>query len=136
MADKRLAAIDERLLMDVITVLRCGEPMTTAQIAKAATKRWSIKISPRQVDGLLKPLAGSLVSVAGVPQMRVHRERRRGLFPRPMRWRLVEAPGLPPQASGAAVPARPYSPRLSGAAAAELSFRQDDPPTNAVGQVF
>jgi hypothetical protein len=39
-----------------------------------------------------------------------------------------------PGGAGAAVPARPYPPTLSSGAAAALTFEQDEPPTDAVGQ--
>jgi len=39
-----------------------------------------------------------------------------------------------PGGAGAAVPARPYPPTLSSGAAAALTFEQDEPTTNAVGQ--
>jgi hypothetical protein len=73
--------------------------------------------------------------------LRLHRERFRTfrprfrLFPRANKWRLVEAgPADNPGTSGAPVPARPYPPTLSGSAAAELAFREDEPPANAIGR--
>jgi hypothetical protein len=50
------------------------------------------------------------------------------------RWRLVEAGQSGPDFSGAPVPAWPYRPMLSGAAAAALTFREDVPPTNVIGK--
>ena len=47
----------------------------------------------------------------------------------------IEAgPSDSPGAAGAPVPSRPYPPTLSGAAAADLSFREDEPPANAIGR--
>jgi hypothetical protein len=135
MADERLLGVDEFLLSLIVTVLYESPAMTAAEIAKAATIKRGRRVERRSVEAILRPLAGGFVAVAGVPRCRVIRQRR-GLLQRAVRWRLVaaEAPASPPDASGAPVPARPYPPHLSGAAAANLTFRDDEPPTNAIGK--
>jgi hypothetical protein len=76
---------------------------------------------------------GRSVTAVLVDSRQFRRSLRR-FFERIARWKLVEVgPADNPGTAGAPVPARPYPPTLSGAAAAELSFREDDPP-NAVGR--
>ena len=56
---------------------------------------------------------------------------------RSARWQLVEAgPAEDPGTSGALVPARPRPPYLSGSAAAALTFRQEEPPPQAIGRLI
>ena len=135
MAEESLLSVDEFLLTLIVTVMYESPPMTSVQIALAATNRSTRRVDRRQVETLLGSLGGGFVSVAGMPRCQVI-HRRRGLLRRAVRWSLVEAPasGSPPDASGAPVPARPYPSTSSGAAAATLAFRPDEPPTNAAGK--
>jgi hypothetical protein len=134
-ADERLLSVDEFLLTLIVTVMYESPDMTAAQIAKLATNRSARQVDGRSVEAILTPLAGGVVSVAGVPRCQVMR-RRRGLLRRAVRWSLVEAPasGSPPDTSSAPMPARPYPSSSSGAAAANLTFRVDEPPTNVIGK--
>jgi len=134
MADERLLSVDEYLLKLIVTVMYDRRPMTAAEIAKAVSKIGARKTDRRKVEAVLVPLVGGLVAVAGLPAGRLIRRRGRGLFRRATRWRLVGEVASPPDASGAPVPAWPYAPMLSGAAAATLTFREDEPPTNAIGK--
>jgi len=109
--------------------------MTAAEIASAASRRSHRKIDRRNVEKILMPLAGGVVTVSGMPPRMVLRQRRRRLLQQVVRWRLVEAPASPPDASEAPVPAWPYPPTLSGAAAVPLTFRDDEPPANAIGRL-
>jgi hypothetical protein len=129
-----LQNIDEFVLTLIVTVLYEMPGMTSAQIAKVASNRTARRIDRRGVETILTSIAGGVVSVAGVPLSQVVCQRRRGLFQRGTRWRLVAAPASPPDTSGAPVPASPYPRSSSGAAAAMLTFRQDEPPTNAIGK--
>jgi hypothetical protein len=134
MADERLLSIDEFLVKLIVTVMHDGRPMTAAEIAKAASKSSARKVDRRSVEKVLTPLAGAVVTVAGLPPRIVIRQRRRNLLQRTTRWRLVEAPASPPDTSEAPVRAWPYPPTLSGAAAVPLTFRDDEPPTTAIGK--
>jgi hypothetical protein len=136
MAEERLFGVDESLLTLIVTVMYESPPMTSAQIALAATNRSARRVDRRQVETLLGSLGGAFVSVAGVPRRQVIRHRRHGLIRRMTRWSLVDAPasGSPPDTSGAPAPLRPYPSTSSGAAAAPLTFRADEPPTNAIGR--
>ncbi len=49
---------------------------------------------------------------------------------RPVEPGSADSPG----ASGARVPSRPFPPTLSGAAAADLTFREEEPPPDAIGR--
>jgi hypothetical protein len=137
MAGERLLPIDEFLLTLIVKVLYQSPGMTSGQIATMATNRSAHRIDRRNVDGVLTRLAGGVVSVAGIPRCQIVRSRHRGFFRRAVRWSLVEAPaaGSGPDAWGAPVPARPAPSLSSGAAAATLTFRADDPPTNAIGRL-
>jgi hypothetical protein len=134
MADERLLSIDEFLLEQIVTVMHDGRAMTAAEIARAASTSSARKIDRRSVEKILMPLAGGVVTVSGVPPRMVLRRRRRRLLQQVTRWQLVEAPASPPDTAGALVPAWPHPPTLSGAAAAPLTFRDDEPPTNAIGK--
>lgn len=104
-------------------VMRGRGAMTTAQIASAMRRRTGVKTKVRTVSEIL--------------QMQPHRFKRlpRRFLQRSTRWELVEVSSSDaPGAAGAPIPARPYPPTLSGAAAAELIFREDEPPTNAIGR--
>jgi hypothetical protein len=134
MKDERLLSIDEFLLKLIVAVMQDRGAMTAAEIARAASNQSRRKVDRRSVEAILKPLAGGVVTVAGSLPCQIIRMRRRGLLQRGTRWRLVEAPASPPDSAGAPVPAWPFPPTLSGAAAANLTFREDEPPTNAIGK--
>ena len=107
----------------IYNVMRGRGAMTTAQIASAMQRRTGVKTKIRTVSELL----------GGQP--RRFRRLRRKFLQRSTRWQLVEVSSSDnPGTAGAPVPARPYPPTLSGAAAAELTFRRDEPPTNAIGR--
>jgi hypothetical protein len=114
---------EERLGEAIVDVLRCDRPMTAYEIARAMRRRHDVRIDAKTVESML---------------MRDPRRFRRGqrrFFQRGARWQLVEAgPSTDPGGSGAPVPARPYPPTLSGAAAVALEFAEDEPPTNAIGR--
>jgi hypothetical protein len=134
MADERLLSVDEFLLTSIVTVMYDAPAMTAAEIAKRVSNTSVRKINRRSVEAILTPLAG-VVAVAGVPPCHVIRLRRRRLLQRNTRWRLVVANAAsPPDTSDAPVPAKPYRPTLSEGAAAPLTFREDAPPTTAVGK--
>ena len=137
MADQSLLRVDEFLLKLVVRVMYLSPAMTSAQIAKLASDRSAHQVSRRKVEAMLTSLAGGLVSVADVPPSQVVRGRRRGFLRRAAHWTLVEVPesGLGPAASGSRVPARPHPSASSGAAAVPMTFRTDDPPTNAIGRI-
>jgi hypothetical protein len=135
MADERLLSIEESLVKLIVTVMHDASPMTAAEIAKAASKSSARRVDRRSVDAMLRSVSGGVVILAGVPPCRIIPQRRRRLFQRSTRWRLVDVPASPPNTTGAPVPAWPYPPTLSGAAAAALTFRDDEPPTNAIGKL-
>jgi hypothetical protein len=110
-------------LADLIaSVLRDNRPMTSREIAKALRRR-SVKTDSEMVTRILLTSRG---------RFGLHRPR---FFQRRARWQLVEAgPADDPGHAGAPVSARPYRPILSGSAAIPLAFREDDPPTNAIGR--
>jgi hypothetical protein len=134
MADERLLSIEEFLVKLIVTVMLDGRPMTATEIAKAASKRSPRKVDRHSVEAMLRSVSGGVVILAGVPPCRIIPQRRRRLFQRGTRWRLVEVPASPPNTSGAPVPVWPYPPTLSGAAAVPLMFRDDGPPTNVIGK--
>jgi hypothetical protein len=134
MAEERLLSVDEFLLTLIVKVMHESPDLTAAAIARLVSNRTARRVDRRHVDSILGRVEGDIVSVTGVPPCRVVRRRRRGLFRRAAQWRLVEAPASPPDSHEAPVPARPYKPTISGAAAATLSFRKDEPPTDAVGK--
>lgn len=114
-----------RLTELVTAAMHGAEPMTEQQIVKAIHRRARIKTDASSVRRVL---------LAHKARFRLVRPRFR-FFQRGSRWLLVEAgPADNPGTAGAQVPAWPYPPTLSGAAAAELIFREDEPPTNAIGR--
>jgi hypothetical protein len=113
---------DERLAELIVWEMRGHRPMTASEIARAIRRHAKVKTDARSVISIL---------VA----MHQFRQSRRRFFQRGAKWELVEVgPAHDPGTAGAPVPARPYPPTLSGAAAADLSFRDDVPPTNASGR--
>jgi hypothetical protein len=109
----------------MVSVMRGSRPMTDKQIVKALQGRAKIKTDARSVRMILMSRPGRFGQVR--PRFQI--------FRRSVRWRLVEAgPAINPGSAGAPVPAWPYRPHLSGAAAAPLTFRNDEPPANAVGR--
>ena len=135
MADERLLSIDEFLVKLIVTVMHGGRPMTAAEIAKAASKSSATKVDWRSVAAMLRSVSGGVVVLACVPPCRIIPQRRRRFFQRNTRWRLVDVPASPPNTTGAPVPAWPYPPTMSSAAAVPLTFREDEPPTNAIGKL-
>jgi hypothetical protein len=135
MAGERLLGIDEFLLTLIVRVMYQCPAMTSAQIARLATNRSAHRVDRRKVEAILTRLAGGLVSVEGVPPSHVVR-RRGGLLRSTARWSLVQVPpsSSGPDAHGAPVPAQPFPSASSGAAAATLTFREDDPPAEAIGR--
>jgi len=102
-----------------------NRPMTEHQIARAIYRRSRVKTDARSVR---------LVRMSDRRRFGLLRPRFR-IFQRSTRWQLVEVGSIDnPGTAGATVPARPYPPTLSGAAAAQLIFREDEPPTNAIGR--
>jgi hypothetical protein len=113
---------DERLAELIVAEMRGHRPMTAAEIARAIGRHARVKTDARSVTSIL------------LDTQHFRRSRRR-FFQRGARWELVEVgPADNRGMAGAPVPARPYPPTLSGAAAADLSFRGDEPPTNAIGR--
>ena len=118
---------EERMDELVAEVLRDQRPMTEAQIVRAIFRRARVTTDAPSVRIVLMSHAGRFCRV----RPRFH------LFRRSSRWLLVEAgPASDPGNAGAPVPAWPYRPTLSGAAAAPLNFRCDAPPTNATGRLL
>jgi hypothetical protein len=117
---------EERLAELIRLAMRGRGPMTASEIARAIRRRTKVKTDAR-----------SVATVLMVHPRHFTRSRRRFLFfQRSSRWELVEVgPADSPGAAGAPVPAWPYPPTLSGAAAASLTFRDDEPPTKAVGEL-
>jgi hypothetical protein len=114
---------DERLLRAVVESMRGGAPMTAGEIARVASRRGYRRVGRRSVERILKH--NSLL-------FELHSHRR---FLSAARWRLVEAgPASGPYLTGAPVPAWPRRPTLSGAAAATLTFGEDEPPIDAIGK--
>ena len=113
---------DSQKLADLVaSVLRDSPPMTTREIATAIQRRGT-KIDARGI---------TLVLLENRRRFRLHKAR---FLQRRAKWQLVEAgPADDPGNAGAPVPAWPYRPTLSGSTAAPLAFREDDPPTNALG---
>ena len=118
---------EERLDELVAAVLRNRRPMTDEQIVKAIYRRARVTTDAHSVRIVLMSHTGRFIRIR--PRFR--------LFRRSIRWRLVEAgPASDPGNAGAPVPAWPYRPTLSGAAAVPLNFRSDEPPTNATGRLL
>ncbi|HEV2036651.1 MAG TPA: hypothetical protein VGU71_21070 [Candidatus Dormibacteraeota bacterium] len=114
---------EERLAELISLVMRGCRPMTASEIARAIRRRVKVKTDERSVTRILM-----------VHPRHFMRSRRR-FFQRSSRWELVEVgPADLPGPAGAPVPAWPYRPTLSGAAAANLTFREDEPPANAIGK--
>jgi hypothetical protein len=113
-----------RLTELVASVMRGNRPMTEERIVRAIHRRAGVQTDRRSVRFVLMS-----------DRRRFSTARSRfTLFWRTRRWRLAEAgPAGDPGNAGAPVPAWPYQPTLSGAAAAPLLFRNDEPPTTAVG---
>lgn len=118
---------EERLNELVVAVLREQRPMTEEQIVKAIYRRARVTTDAHSVRIVLVSHTGRFSRI----------QPRFQLFRRSIRWRLVEAgPAGDPGNAGAPIPAWPYRPTLSGAAAAPLKFRSDEPPTNASGRLL
>jgi hypothetical protein len=119
---------DHRRLSELIAeVLRCNRPMTEQRIATAVYRLARVRTDARSVR---------LVLAAQPNRFRQAKDRFRFLRRSP-RWQLVEAgPAEDPGTSGALVPARPRPPYLSGSAAAPLTFREEDPPPQAIGRLI
>ena len=112
---------EEELGYLIRSVMRGARPMTAREIARALRRRAKVTTNERSVVAVLNADPRHFVCT------------RRKFFQRGVRWQLVEAgPATDPGESGAPVPAWPYRPTLSGSAAAALTFRDDEPPTNAV----
>ncbi len=117
-------AVDERLSELIVFAMRGNGPMTTREIARAIQRRANLKADARSVRSVLA-------------DVRRFRKCRRRFFQRGSRWELVEVgPVDSPGSAEARVPARPYPPTLSGAAAADLLSGDDDPPANAIGRTL
>jgi hypothetical protein len=102
-----------------------SRPMTEHQIVRAIYRRSKVKTDARSVR---------LVLMSDRSRFGRLRPRFR-FFQRSTKWQLVEVGRSDnPGAEGAPVPGRPYPPTSSGAAAAKLTFREDEPPTNAIGR--
>jgi hypothetical protein len=114
---------DSRELADMIAdVMRGSRPLTVRQIATAIERRSGVTTDPRTV---------TVVLIKNRRRFGLYRPR---FFQRLAKWHLVEAgPADDPGNAGASVPAWPYRPTMSGSAAVPLAFREDDPPTNAMG---
>jgi hypothetical protein len=116
---------EERLAELIRMVMRGSRPMTASEIARAIRRRTKVKTDARSVATVL------MVH----PRHFMRSPRRLFFFQRSSRWQLVEVgPTDSPGTAGAPVPAWPYAPMLSGAAAASLTFREEEPPTNAIGK--
>jgi hypothetical protein len=113
---------DERLAELIVFEMRGHRPMSASEIARAIRRHAKVKTDARSVTSVL------------VAKDHFRRSRR-WFFQRGAKWELVEVgPADNPGTTEARVPARPYPPTLSGTAAADLSFREDEPPTNAIGR--
>jgi hypothetical protein len=115
-------AEDEGLGKLIASVMHGNQPMTEKEIVKAIHRRATVKTDARRVRRFLYAHPGWFSRIS----------RRLRLV---VRWRLVEAgPADDPGNTGSPVPAWPYRPSLSGASAVPLMFREDEPPTNAIGR--
>jgi hypothetical protein len=113
---------DERLTELIVWEMRGHRAMTASEISRAIRRNARVKTDVRSVTSIL----------VDKPHFRLSPRR---FFQRGARWELVEVgPADNSGTAGAPVPARPYPPTLSGAAAADLSFRGDGPPSNAIGR--
>jgi hypothetical protein len=112
-----------RLRALIVGALRERELMTARQIVRAIRRDARVRTDVRSVRFILQAGGFARVRSKFVPFIKV------------ARCRLAEAgPADGPGRSGAPVPARPYRPVLGGTAAAHLVFRDEDPPTAAVGR--
>ena len=116
---------EERLAELIRMVMHGSRPMTASEIARAIRRRTKVKTDARSVATVL------MIH----PRHFTLSQRRFFFFQRSSRWELVEVgPTDSPGTAGARVPAWPLPPTLSGAAAVSLTFREDEPPTNAIGK--
>lgn len=114
-----------RLTRLVALAMGGNPPMTERQIVREIYRLTKVKTDARSVG---------LVLMSDRRRFGLVRPRFR-FFQRSARWQLVEVGSSDhPGTAGAPLPARPYPPTLSGAAAVELIFREDEPPTNAIGR--
>ena len=114
-----------RLTELVAFAMRANSPMTEHEIVRAIYRLARVKTDARSVR---------LILMSDRRRFGLLRPRFR-FFQRSTRWQLVEVGSADnPGTAGAPVPARPYPPTLPGAAAAELTYREDEPPTNAIGR--
>ena len=115
---------EERLDELAAEVLRDRRPMTEAQIVPAIFR----------VPGSRRMPPAFATSSCPRPAASVESGHAFTSFGAAVDGLLVEAGSAgDPGNAGAPVPAWPYRPTLSGAAAAPLKFRGDEPPTNATG---
>ncbi len=116
----------QRLSELIADVLRASRPMTEQRIASAIYRRSRFRTDARRVRLVLRSQPHRFAQVKDRFQF----------LRRSARWQLVEAgPAEDPGRSGALVPARPRPSLLSGSAAAKLAFREDDPPSQAIGRL-
>ena len=117
----------QRLFELIAAELRCKSPMTEQRIARAIYRRTRVRIDARTVRLVMRENPHRFIQVRD----------RFGFLRRAPRWQLAKAgPAEDRGTSGAPVPAKPLSPLLSGAAAAQLMFREDKPPPQAIGRVI
>ncbi len=117
----------DRLSELIAEVLAGNRPLTEQRIASAIFRRARVKTDAGSVRRVL----------VNQPHRFTEVKDRFRFLRRAARWRLVEAgPADDPGTSGAPVPAQPRPPLLSGAAAAELTFREEDPPPPAIGRLI
>jgi len=119
-----------RLSVLVVSVMRNRRPMTVGEIASAIQLQSGVKVNRRSVRRALVSNRNRFTTVR--TQFK--------LFWPSRRWRLVETGSVDdPGNAGAPVPARPYRPTLSGAAAVALTFGEleppQKPPTDAIGRI-
>lgn len=115
----------QRLTELIAEVLRGNRPLTERRIASAIQRHARITTDAHSVRRVLERQPHRFIQVKD-----------RFLFlRRSARWQLVEAgPPEDPGNSGALVPTRPHRPLLSGSAAAPLTFREEEPPPQAIGR--
>ncbi len=115
----------QKLTELVAGAMRGSRPMTEHQIVRVIYRMSKVTTDAPSVR---------LVLMSDRRRFSQRRPRFR-FFQRSTKWQLVEVGSADtPGTAGATVPARPYPPTLSGAAAAELTFREDEPPTKAIGR--
>lgn len=114
-----------RLRALIVDAMRDRQPMTVRQIVAEVHRRSRVRTNAWSVRRIL----GS----GGFAPAHV----RFAWLRRSERWCLVEAgPAGDSGPAGSLVPARPTPPFLSGAAAAQLTFREEDPPPQAIGRLI